>query len=38
LRNHARNHKLRLVDVASGVIDGSFTASELDATPSVNRN
>jgi transcriptional regulator with GAF, ATPase, and Fis domain len=31
LRNHARNHKLRLVDVAGGVIDGSFAASELDA-------
>jgi GAF domain-containing protein len=34
LRNHARNHKLRLVDVAGGVIDGSFAASELDAPSS----
>lgn len=31
LRNHARNHNLRLVDVAESVIDGSLPASELDA-------
>jgi len=30
LRNHARNNKLRLVDVANGIIDGSLTASSLD--------
>jgi AmiR/NasT family two-component response regulator len=38
LRNHARNHNLRLVDVARDVIDGTLTASGLDppspATPS----
>lgn len=33
LRNHARNHNLRLVDVARGVIDGSLPASALDRTP-----
>ena len=27
LRNHARNHNLRLVDVARDVIDGTLTAS-----------
>ena len=30
LRNHARNHSLRLVDVAHGVIDGTIAASALD--------
>jgi GAF domain-containing protein len=30
LRNHARNHNLRLADVASDVIAGSLTSSELD--------
>jgi GAF domain-containing protein len=36
LRGHARNHNLRLVDVAQGVIGGSVTAASLDrpATPS----
>ena len=31
LRNHARNHHLRLSDVAQSIIDSSLTASELDA-------
>lgn len=30
LRNHARNHNLRLVDVATSVIDGKIAASTLD--------
>jgi GAF domain-containing protein len=30
LRNHARNHNLRLVDVALGVVDGSLAPSTLD--------
>jgi GAF domain-containing protein len=30
LRNHARNHNLRLVDVAHDVIDGTLAASALD--------
>ena len=30
LRNHARNHNLRLADVAQDVIDGSLAASALD--------
>jgi GAF domain-containing protein len=30
LRSHARNHNLRLVDVARGVIDGDLRASGLD--------
>ena len=33
LRNHARNHNLRLSDVAQSVIDGSLTAAGLDAPP-----
>ncbi len=33
LRNHARNHNLRLSDVAESVIDGSLPASALDALP-----
>ncbi|MGI8792258.1 MAG: GAF domain-containing protein [Acidimicrobiales bacterium] len=30
LRGHARNHNLRLADVARGVIEGSLASSELD--------
>jgi len=30
LRNHARNHNLRLVDIARAVIDGSLSVSALD--------
>jgi GAF domain-containing protein len=33
LRNHARSHNLRLVDVAHGVIDGTLPASALDPLP-----
>lgn len=33
LRNHARNHNLRLSDVAQSVIGGSLAPSELDALP-----
>jgi GAF domain-containing protein len=33
LRNHARNHNLRLVEVASAVIDSSLAASALDRLP-----
>jgi GAF domain-containing protein len=33
LRNHARNHNLRLVDVAEAVIVGSLAASALDRVP-----
>ena len=33
LRNHARGHNLRLVDVAGDVIDGSLAASALDRSP-----
>jgi GAF domain-containing protein len=33
LRNHARNHNLRLVDVAQAVIGGSLAASALDREP-----
>ena len=33
LRNHARHHNLRLVDVAGDVIDGTLAASELDRPP-----
>lgn len=33
LRNHARNHNLRLVDVASGVINGTLESSALDRPP-----
>jgi GAF domain-containing protein len=33
LRNHARNHKLRLIDVAQGVIDGTLAPSALDRLP-----
>lgn len=34
LRAHARNHNLRLVDVAEGVIGGTLAASELDRAKS----
>ena len=30
LRNHARNHNVRLVTVAQDVIDGTLTTAELD--------
>jgi len=30
LRNHARNHNLRLVDIARDVIDGTLAAAALD--------
>jgi GAF domain-containing protein len=33
LRNHARHHNLRLLDVASDVIDGTVAASALDRPP-----
>jgi GAF domain-containing protein len=33
LRNHARNHNLRLADVAEAVIGGSVAAAALDALP-----
>jgi transcriptional regulator with GAF, ATPase, and Fis domain len=33
LRNHARRHKLRLLDVAGDVIDGTVAASALDRPP-----
>jgi GAF domain-containing protein len=33
LRTHARNHNLRLVDVARGVIDGDLAAARLDPPP-----
>lgn len=33
LRNHARNHNLRLVDVAHAVIGGALAASDLDRLP-----
>jgi GAF domain-containing protein len=33
LRNHARNHNLRLVDLAHEVIDGSLPTSALDQPP-----
>jgi GAF domain-containing protein len=34
LRNHARNHNLRLVDVARDIIDGTLAATTLDRLPS----
>jgi GAF domain-containing protein len=34
LRNHARNHNLRLLDVAHDVIDGGLPVSALDPSPS----
>jgi GAF domain-containing protein len=36
LRDHARNHNLRLVDVAQAVIDGTLAASTLDRPPPAN--
>jgi AmiR/NasT family two-component response regulator len=33
LRAHARNHNLRLADVAQGVIDGTLPTGSLDAAP-----
>ena len=33
LRNHARNHNLRLADVARGVIDGTVAVPKLDSAP-----
>lgn len=33
LRTHARNHNLRLVDVAAGIIDGTLAAWALDRVP-----
>jgi GAF domain-containing protein len=35
LRTHARNHNLRLADVADGVINGTLAASALDPLPPV---
>jgi GAF domain-containing protein len=35
LRNHARNHNLRLADVANGVISGATVASALDPLPAM---
>jgi len=36
LRNQARSHNLRLVDVADDVIFGALSASDLDPPPHVN--
>ncbi len=36
LRTHARNHNLRLGDVARGVIDGTLRAADLDTAPAAN--
>ena len=33
LRNHARNHNLRLTDLANAIIDGTVAASALDPLP-----
>lgn len=38
LRHHARNHNLRLVDVAADVIDGNLAASALDSSPDAQRS
>ncbi len=35
LRNHARNHNLRLVDVAQSVVDGTLSDASVDALPAV---
>jgi GAF domain-containing protein len=35
LRNHARNHNLRLVDIARAMVDGSLDAASLDPPPPV---
>jgi GAF domain-containing protein len=37
LRNHARSHNLRLMDVARDVIDGKLAASSLDRAPAASR-
>ena len=37
LRNHARNHNVRLAELAHAVIDGSVSASALDASPPAKR-
>ena len=37
LRNHARNHNLRLADVARDVIEGRLAASALDPSPAARR-
>jgi GAF domain-containing protein len=37
LRNHARNHNLRLADLANAVIDGAVAASALDPVPPAKR-
>jgi GAF domain-containing protein len=37
LRNHARNHNLRLADVAASVIDGSLATTSLDELPAPRR-
>lgn len=34
LRSHARNNKLRLADVAQGVVDGTLPTSSLEVPPS----
>lgn len=36
LRTHARNHNLRLADVARGVIDGTVRSAELGTAPTAN--
>jgi len=35
LRNYARNHNLRLADVARGVIDGTLAVPRLESSPPV---
>jgi GAF domain-containing protein len=37
LRAHARNHNLRLADLAAAVIDGTVSAASLDAPPTATR-
>ena len=37
LRAHARNHNLRLADLAAGIIDGTVSASSLDGAPPPTR-
>jgi GAF domain-containing protein len=37
LRNHARNHNLRLAELANDVINGTVAVSELDALPPAKR-
>src|SRR5579859_4590509 len=38
LRNHARSHNLRLVDVAQAVIDGTLATRSLDPSPRSSRS